>query len=453
MGNKEDKGEKKPETNQVIQNNPEENQNNQHNENSLELNLNPQNNENVQNIDFQNKEKDYENNGVNIISSNTKKTGKLSKVNDSVFINKKRLREKKNKDVIKQIEEEEAKLNELLKKLENYKKIFLEEIDKKIIKEEENYVNNNFNMSKQDLKKTIRKIMEISLKQNEHTDKIEDIYKDLSPESQTTLQNKFKTLEEKLNEETYLKTIYPNNKNIYIDPLSKSNENVKNIQLSEIKEAENENEEQNNKSIKQKANMNLNKSEKKNVSNLDHSKKYIKTDNIKYKSLNLENPHYSFKCLTNNLNFFIYKGTSELKFKLKLKNDGAFTWPINQTLLTTDKSKSNIKIKEVILDPLNPGESCDFYILFKNMNNLPEGKYYSNLEFKVGENKFGNNILINVKILENNKEKYKEIIPVVRNEGNVDKNIASDTIIASGLDKYKTIEGALQHVVEYVNKS
>ena len=87
------------------------------------------------------------------------------------------------------------------------------------------------------------------------------------------------------------------------------------------------------------------------------------------------------------------------------------------------------------------------------MNNLPEGKYYSNLEFKVGENKFGNNILINVKILENNKEKYKEIIPVVRNEDNVDKNIASDTIIASGLDKYKTIEGALQHVVEYVNKS
>ena len=453
MGNKEDKGEKKPETNQVIQNNPEENQNNQHNENSLELNLNPQNNENVQNIDFQNKEKDYENNGVNIISSNTKKTGKLSKVNDSVFINKKRLREKKNKDVIKQIEEEEAKLNELLKKLENYKKIFLEEIDKKIIKEEENYVNNNFNMSKQDLKKTIRKIMEISLKQNEHTDKIEDIYKDLSPESQTTLQNKFKTLEEKLNEETYLKTIYPNNKNIYIDPLSKSNENVKNIQLSEIKEAENENEEQNNKSIKQKANMNLNKSEKKNVTNLDQNKKYIKTDNIKYKSLNLENPHYSFKCLTNNLNFFIYKGTSELKFKLKLKNDGAFTWPINQTLLSTDKSKSNIKIKEVILDPLNPGESCDFFILFKNMNNLPEGKYYSNLEFKVGENKFGNNILISVKILENKKQKYKEIIPVVRNEDNVDKNIASDTIIASGLDKYKTIEGALQHVVEYVNKS
>ena len=108
MGNKEDKGEKKPETNQVIQNNPEENQNNQHNENSLELNLNPQNNENVQNIDFQNKEKEYENNGVNIISSNTKKTGKFSKVIDSMLINWNRLRENKNKDVIKQIKEEEA---------------------------------------------------------------------------------------------------------------------------------------------------------------------------------------------------------------------------------------------------------------------------------------------------------------------------------------------------------
>ncbi len=469
---------KKPETNKVIQNNPEKNQNNQHNENPPEINLNSQNNENEQNVDFQNEEKDYENNDRNIISSSIKKTGKFVKENDSMLINKKRLRDDKydpnnpnfdsfninnnpensvmeneNEDVIKQIEEEKSKLNELLKKLESYKKLFVKEINKKIIKEEGNYVNNNFNMSKQDLKKTIRNIMEASIKENEHTNKIEDIYKDLSPASQTTLQNQFNNLEKKLNEETYLKTQITQNKNIDINPLSKSNENKKTIQLSEIEEEENENEELNNKSIKQKDNMNLNKSEKKNVPNLELSKKYINTDNIKNKSLNLENHNYSFKCLNNNLNFLIYKGTSELKFKLHLKNDGASTWPINQTLLTTDKSKSNIKIKDVILDPLNPREICDFYILFKNMKNLPEGKYYSVLEFKVGENKFGNNILINVEILQNPKEEYKEIIPVVRNEGNVDEDVASDTIIAVGLKKYKTIEGALQHVVENVNKS
>ena len=145
-----------PETNKVIQNNPEENQNNQHNENPPEFNLNSQNNENEQNVDFQNKEKDYENNDRNIISSSIKKTGKFVKENDSMLINKKRLRDDKydpnnpnfdsfniynnpensvmeneNEDVIKQIEEEKSKLNELLKKLENYKKLFVKEIKKK----------------------------------------------------------------------------------------------------------------------------------------------------------------------------------------------------------------------------------------------------------------------------------------------------------------------------------
>ena len=132
---------------------------------------------------------------------------------------------------------------------------------------------------------------------------------------------------------------------------------------------------------------------------------------MKRKSLNLENHikvndfnDYSFKCLTTNLNFSIYKGTSEVKFKLKLENNGSFPWPKNQTTLSTDRTTSNIKIKEIILDPLNPGISCDFDVLFRNMNQLSEGKYYSNLEFKVGEKKYGNNILINVEILEDKKE-------------------------------------------------
>jgi len=55
--------------------------------------------------------------------------------------------------------------------------------------------------------------MEASIKENEHTNKIEDIYKDLSPASQTTLQNQFNNLEKKLNEETYLKTQITQNKN------------------------------------------------------------------------------------------------------------------------------------------------------------------------------------------------------------------------------------------------
>ena len=215
----------------------------------------------------------------------------------------------------------------------------------------------------------------------------------------------------------YLKTQIKKNKKTDINPLSKLKENKeeKKIQLIEIKEVENEKEENN----KQNEKKNMNVGEQKNEKNLNKNKNNIKIDDIKIddtrKSLNLQNHikindfnDYSFKCLSTNLNFSIYKGTSEVKFKLKLENDGSFPWPKNKTTLSTNISKSNIKIKEIILDPLNPGISCDFDVLFRNMNQLSEGKYYSNLEFKVGEKKYGNNILINVEILEDKKRNMNQ---------------------------------------------
>ena len=194
----------------------------------------------------------------------------------------------------------------------------------------------------------------------------------------------------------------------------------------------------------------MNVDQQKNKQNLNKSQNNIKIDDIKIddikrKSLNLQNlikindfNDYSFKCLTDDLNFSIYKGTSELKFKLKLENDGSFPWPKNQTILSTDKSKSNIKIKEIILDPLNPTIKRDFDVLFRNMNQLSEGKYYSNLEFRVSGKKFGDNILINVDVLEDTKKKYEPVIEAIRDEYLMNKNTAIETAIEEGIDKTKT---------------
>jgi len=94
---------------------------------------------------------------------------------------------------IEEIEEQEAKLNELLKKLESYKKIVDNEIERRIINGQENNINNN--MSRQDLCKTIRNIMETSIKQNEDIKQIECIYKSLNPNSQATLKNRSEKIE------------------------------------------------------------------------------------------------------------------------------------------------------------------------------------------------------------------------------------------------------------------
>ena len=450
------------EINQNIQNTQERNKNN---DITPEHNLTTQNSE--QHSDFQSNEKAHENNNLNNISLNMEENDQIED-NDSKLLGSKRIREDKyypnnsnnfsfkknnnsqnnftetgNKDVMKQIEEEEAKLNELLKKLESYKKIVANEIDRRIINGQENNINNN--MSRQDLQKTIRNIMETSIKQNEDIKQIECIYKSLNPNSQTTLKSRLEKIEEKLNEDTYLKTKIIKNKKTDINPLSKLKENK--IQLIEIKEEENENEEENNKQNEKK---NINVGQQKNKQNLNKSQNNIKIDaikidDIKRKSLNLSSHiklknfnDYSFKCLTTNLNFSIYKGTSELKFKLKLENDGSFPWPKNQTILSTDKSKSNIKIKEIILDPLNPTIKRDFDVLFRNMNQLPEGKYYSNLEFRVSGKKFGDNILINVDVLEDTKKKYEPVIEAIRDEYLMNKNTAIETAIEEGIDKTKT---------------
>ena len=312
-----------------------------------------------------------------------------------IFLNKKRTRNDKhnskdqnnfsfNNDNNPQniVEENRKVIEDNLKNQEIGKKVATE-TDKK---NQKNYIINN--MNKQDLRKAI-KVMQIPTNQKEDIKKIEPFYADYS----TTLKKKIIKIEEKLEEDTYLKTQYIKNEpNLY------PNKNI---------------------------------------------------------YLNLQNPitindfnDYSFKCLSTNLNFSIYKGTNELKFKLKLENNGSFPWPKNKTILSTDKSKSNIKIKEIILDPLNPGISCDFDALFRNMSQLSEGKYYSNLEFKVCGKKYGNNILINVEIFEDKKKKYEPVINVVRDEYLLDKNEVSDTVIAEGIDKTKTIEGAFNYIVE-----
>jgi hypothetical protein len=318
-------------------------------------------------------------------------------------------------------------------KLESIRNKFKIEVDK-------TFKNISKKLNKNELKNEIRKIIQTSIRQDNDIKKYETLYNSLNPNSQTTIKAKIKTIEEVLNEETYLKTQIlenENNKNKKIDANKPTDVVVvkdNNINLNEAKPEDKKN--------------NNNTEDHKDDINKDIKSKSVKI--INHISLNDFN-NYSFKCLTKNLNFTIKKGTSEAIFKIICENDGEFPWPKNKTILSTDKSKSNIKIQDILMEPLNPRSKCTFDIKFRNMGRLQEGKYYSYLDFKVEGKKYGNSILINVEVIDDIKTKYKPIIDVVRDEYNLDKNAASDTLIARGIDKTKTIEGAFNYIVEKKN--
>ena len=333
--------------------------------------------------------------------------------------------QQKKDNELKEIEEERKKLNELLMQLKNiYQKIKVE-IDEKLIKDKKI-------KDKIDLKKSIRIMLENSIIQDKNIDKYESIYNSLKPDIQTSFREHLQKVEEMLNAETVIKTEIINNEN-------KNNENMNNTKQTDTVEPNEKNQKSNDMN-----NNNLNYHPDKD-NNLNEKKiKPPVIKNITLKDLN----NYSFKCLTENLYFTMYKGLNEVTYKLTYENDGECQWPKNRTILSTDKSNSNIKIQDILMEPLNPGSQWAFDIKFRNMNNLPVGKYYSYLDFKVNGKKYGNSILINVEIIEKNKKKYDSMINLFRNEHSSDKKIASDTIIDNPFDKTRTFERAFQCIID-----
>ena len=340
--------------------------------------------------------------------------------------------------VIRENEEKKRK-EELLMKIDEILQKFKGIIDTGIL---------DFNNIKDEntLKTNIRESIKTYIIQDYNIKKLDQMYHGLNPEDQASIDDRVKQLEEKLNEETYLKISNENenknnnNKNIHTKKIMDSIELIK---LKHLKKNCNEiNPAINIKNIHKNA-----------ILNQTHNNTNTFNNNIYSNSVNIENKlkefnNYSFKCLTQNLNFTMVKGTNEAVFKLTFENDGEFPWPKDKTFLSTDESKSNIKIQDILLDPVNPLCQYTFDIKFSNINYHPIGKYYCYLNFIADGKKFGNSILINVEIIENNKEKYKPIINVVRDEYFLDKNVASDTMIVFALEKTKTIEGAFEYIIE-----
>lgn len=153
---------------------------------------------------------------------------------------------------------------------------------------------------------------------------------------------------------------------------------------------------------------------------------------------------YSYKCLSNNLNFAIQKGIEEGVFSIAIENNGFLTWPQNKTFFEIDNSKSNIfNVQKTILEPLAPGEKSFAFIMLIGMDKYKPSKYYICLDFKVDGKKYGESILINIEVTENiNKIKHKTVIKAFRGEYDFSTSVFSDTMLGNEIEKHQNFENA-----------
>ena len=125
-------------------------------------------------------------------------------------------------------------------------------------------------------------------------------------------------------------------------------------------------------------------------------------NNIKENENNINNStiyqEYSYRCLTDNLNYKIRKGTRDASIKIELENNGESRWPENEIFLLADETNSTIeKNKKIGLYALNPKERSFVNIQF-NLDGLMPGIYKNCLSFYAKGKKIGNNISINIEI-------------------------------------------------------
>ena len=347
----------------------------------------------------------------------------------------------------KLIKEKEA-IQKKLNYLEIYEKLKNEmnkEIQKALIKESKNH---KFNFDKDKVFKIIKEVSLNFYKKKE---------KSLNPQVKSHIIKDTDNMLDKINNidslnlETVLTTQY-------------FGTNVKNTENNEINLDEDKDLNNSGKGISKSDGQNNNQKEKNDGKGGDSkTKKGSKSQKVENVILNdsifFENPkktivknpsqkskiyEYSYKCLTNNLNFAIQKGMKKGIFSIEIENNGVLTWPQNKTFLEIDNSKSSIKnALNYPLSPLNSGEKTTLNILVNHMNKYKPSKQCIYLDFKVDGKKYGESILLNIEVTENiNKIKFKSIIKAFRDDFDFTTSVFSDTAIGNALAEYQNFEDA-----------
>ena len=150
---------------------------------------------------------------------------------------------------------------------------------------------------------------------------------------------------------------------------------------------------------------------------------------------------YNYICLTKDLNFEIEKGTKEAKFEILIKNFNGLPWDNNSAKFVCDKYSSDISILDITLPPLQIGQQTKVLFSYSGLEDLPEGDYKSLFRFYVNNNIYGENLIINIKIVD---YELRDTIKKLRNDYVIAEEDYSDEKIKNLIIKHNyNIENVL----------
>ena len=145
---------------------------------------------------------------------------------------------------------------------------------------------------------------------------------------------------------------------------------------------------------------------------------------------------YSYECLNENLYVRGVKGIKELSIDVNIKNNGKLDWPKEDIFLKSDDKNSQISSKLIKIISLKTGWISEERIVFNNLDKISPGIYKSYIYLNINGKNYGNPMIIDIEILENEEEKkMNNLINKMRNEYQLPFNEISDEYLKNALIK------------------
>ena len=165
------------------------------------------------------------------------------------------------------------------------------------------------------------------------------------------------------------------------------------------------------------------------ISNNENNKVKEKINNNLIKEDIIQEEEFSYECLTKELYVKGIQGVDHLSIDIKIQNNGK-DWPKDNIFLKNDIEKSQIGADEIKIISLLSGWHTTERIVFKYLNKVKPGIYYSYINLSINGKNYGKPIIIKVEILENEEDKkLNNLIKQMRNEFQLpDKDIKDEDL-------------------------
>ena len=169
-----------------------------------------------------------------------------------------------------------------------------------------------------------------------------------------------------------------------------------------------------------------------NHKNIKHQEKI--NSNID-KEIIYKDEEFSYECLNKELYVKGVQGIDHLYIDITIENNGK-DWPKDNIFLRNDKEKSQIAAEEIKIISLMSGWQTKERIVFKYLNKIKPGIYYSYINLNINGKNYGKPIVIKIEILDNEEEKkLNNLINQMRKEFQLPEKDITDEELKNALMK------------------